>query len=76
MLSELSNLSTLDDDRFQELLFDVMHEAHARGYAGTVFTPDEVGTVDNQKMSDRMVEMGWDYIHAMTEDDDDAIDPK
>ncbi len=42
-------------------------ELRDAGYAVTTFSPEELGSADPSKVEDRMVEMAWDVIAALSD---------
>jgi hypothetical protein len=41
---------------------DIIAKLRRKGYAVIVWTPDELGSADPERVEDRSIELGWDII--------------
>jgi hypothetical protein len=53
----------MSTDKMQNWL-DVIDELRSAGYAVCVFSPDELGDADPDRVEDRLCELGWDVISS------------
>lgn len=61
-------MTTDNPNRLSEAEAATVAELRSRGFAVTIFNPDELGDADSDNVEELMCARGWDAIH--TDDDD------
>lgn len=56
-----------------EALIAAARRARAVGYAVVVWTPEELGGAHPAHVEDRIIELSWDVIDALREDDSQRV---
>ena len=51
--------------------FKWMSDMRRRGFCVTVFTPEELQGANPDQVEDRLVELGWEVISVLKDDDDE-----
>ena len=55
-------MNTLHPTPDENYVRDVMNNLMSHGYAVVVWTPEEIGDADPERLQDVMIERGWDYL--------------
>lgn len=66
LLHDLNTLEGCDDEELPQVAQICFEMATDDGFAVAVFTPEELEEVDAEKVSEAMVEKGWEVIDRHT----------
>jgi hypothetical protein len=56
---------------YTEKDWEWMADMRKRGFCVTVFTPEELQGANPDQVEDRLVELGWEVIDCLKEEDDE-----
>jgi len=56
---------------YTEKDWEWMADMRKRGFCLTVFTPEELQGANPDQVEDRLVELGWEVIDCLKEEDDE-----
>jgi len=56
---------------YTEKDWEWMADMRRRGFCLTVFTPEELQGANPDQVEDRLVELGWEVIDCLKEEDDE-----
>ena len=61
----IPEIEEIDSNELTDNELNVISGLRDRGFTVTIFSPDELGNANTDKVEDRLVELGWDIINDL-----------